>query len=270
MSCQHEYVNTVKEMMAEVMREKKELVERLNEMHQGIEEEEDLLTKVLRKVEWMEEKERSVEALNRIVASLQDVLEEEDMNGEMAPAGRRGGRSASQDGHDSTASREDSDTAASRHPRAFSQSFNTRASALHCTQPDFELTLAKYQSDLGRTESTAANFIHAASEQAGAAEPRHKADRASSAPPLRKFATWPLLEHPARCDKADSGDTASTSASNKATELVRSLSASSKQLPRQVRNSLAKNVRRVSSSVLRTIGWHSALQVAAPAWEYSV
>ncbi|KAJ1479792.1 hypothetical protein T484DRAFT_1812879 [Baffinella frigidus] len=243
---QKECVDTVKEMMAEVIREKKELVERLNEMHQGIEEEEDLLTKVLRKVEWMEEKERSVEALNRIVASLQGVFEEEDMTGEMAPAGRGGSRSASQDGHDSTATREDSDTAASRDPGAFSQSFNTRASAVHRTQTDGE-----------RTERTVTNLTHAASQEAGPSDPpRLKANRASSTPPHA-----PAAEPRHKADRASSAPSAPA---------TRPLSDSFEQLPRQLRQSFAKKLRRVSSSVLRTIGWNPALQVAAPAWDYSV
>jgi len=78
MSPQNECVETVKEMMAELMSEKNELVERLNAMHQRIAVEEDPVTKVRRKVEWAAEKERSVEALNKIVASLQRALEEDD------------------------------------------------------------------------------------------------------------------------------------------------------------------------------------------------
>ena len=70
-----ECVERVKEMVAEVEREKAELVERLNAMHQQIAAEQDPVTKVLRKVEWMEEKERSVATLNKIVASLHLVLE---------------------------------------------------------------------------------------------------------------------------------------------------------------------------------------------------
>ena len=35
-------------------------------MHEAIEEEEDLVARVLRKFEWMEEKERSVERLNQV------------------------------------------------------------------------------------------------------------------------------------------------------------------------------------------------------------
>ena len=80
MSPQNECVETVKEMMAEVVREKNELVERLNAMHLRIAAEEDPVTKVRRKVEWAAEKERSVEVMNKIVASLQRALEEDDIS----------------------------------------------------------------------------------------------------------------------------------------------------------------------------------------------
>jgi hypothetical protein len=90
MAPQNECVERVKEMVAEVTREKADLVQRLNAMHQRIEQETDTVTKVLRKVEWMEEKERSVEALNKIVASLQLVLdgslEADDLSGDVSPA----------------------------------------------------------------------------------------------------------------------------------------------------------------------------------------
>ena len=75
---EHNCVETVKEMMTEVVREKNELVERLNAMHRRIAAEEDPVTKVRRKVEWAAEKERSVEALDKIVASLQRALQEDD------------------------------------------------------------------------------------------------------------------------------------------------------------------------------------------------
>jgi hypothetical protein len=78
MSPQNECMETVKQVMEEVMREKDALVGRLNAMHQRIAEEEDPVTKVRRKVEWTAEKERSVEALNEIVASLQRALDEEE------------------------------------------------------------------------------------------------------------------------------------------------------------------------------------------------
>ena len=71
-------MDSVKEMVVEVICEKNALVGRLNAMHQQIAEEEDPVTKVRRKVEWTAEKERSVEALNQIVASLRRALVEED------------------------------------------------------------------------------------------------------------------------------------------------------------------------------------------------
>jgi len=119
MSPQNECVETVKEMMAEVAREKNELVERLNAMHQRIAAEEDPVIKVRRKVEWAAEKERSVEALNKIVASLQRALEEGDISA-----------------HGSTASpRSSASIAASRPHGASSQSFTKEhASAVNRNQ----------------------------------------------------------------------------------------------------------------------------------------
>ena len=64
--CQDEGVETVKMLMAELCLEKDGLVARLNAMHERIEEEDNLVTKVLLKVQWMEEKERSVELLNKV------------------------------------------------------------------------------------------------------------------------------------------------------------------------------------------------------------
>jgi len=71
-------MESVKEMVVEVICEKNALVGRLNAMHQQIAEEKDPVTKVRRKVEWTAEKERSVEALNQIVASLRRALVEEE------------------------------------------------------------------------------------------------------------------------------------------------------------------------------------------------
>ena len=51
-------------------------------------EEDDPVTKVRRKVEWADEKERSVKVLRRIVASLQRILEKQDRMAEMVPAAR--------------------------------------------------------------------------------------------------------------------------------------------------------------------------------------
>ncbi|KAJ1472757.1 hypothetical protein T484DRAFT_3647099 [Baffinella frigidus] len=84
--CQDESVESVKELMAELYREKNALVVRLNAMQERIEHEKDVHTKLLLKIEWMEEKERSVELLKRVLASLQGVLEEDDLSGETTPA----------------------------------------------------------------------------------------------------------------------------------------------------------------------------------------
>jgi len=63
-----ECVEMVKELTAELFREQRELVERLNTLHRGIEDENHPVLKVRRKVEWMEEKERSIEQLNKVPA----------------------------------------------------------------------------------------------------------------------------------------------------------------------------------------------------------
>jgi hypothetical protein len=59
-------VGMVKDMTAELFREQRELVERLNVMQRGIEKERKLVSKVLRKVEWMAEKERAVKQLKKV------------------------------------------------------------------------------------------------------------------------------------------------------------------------------------------------------------
>ena len=64
--CQDECVAMVKEMMVKLWREKIGLVERLNAIHDQIEQETDLLSKVLLKVEWMAEKQRSVEPMQKV------------------------------------------------------------------------------------------------------------------------------------------------------------------------------------------------------------
>jgi hypothetical protein len=56
----------VKVMTEELFREKKELVQRLNAMQERIAAEIEPVAKVRRKVEWMEEKERCVELLNKV------------------------------------------------------------------------------------------------------------------------------------------------------------------------------------------------------------
>ena len=65
---QDDSVETIKGLMAELLREKNGLVERLNAMQVRIEEEDDLVAKVLLKVEWMAEKERHVDLLNEVLS----------------------------------------------------------------------------------------------------------------------------------------------------------------------------------------------------------
>jgi hypothetical protein len=88
MSPQNGSVATVKELMVDVMRERNALVGRLNAMQNLIEEEEDPLTKVRRKVAWMADRDHSVEALSKIVASLQRALGEEERNTHGSAASR--------------------------------------------------------------------------------------------------------------------------------------------------------------------------------------
>jgi hypothetical protein len=64
-----ECVDTMKEVTAELFREQRELVERLNAMQDCITAEQHPVRKVLLKVQWMEEKERSVELLNKVQSS---------------------------------------------------------------------------------------------------------------------------------------------------------------------------------------------------------
>ena len=160
MSPDHHCVETVKEMMAEVMREKNELVERLNAMHQRIAAEEDPVTKVRRKVEWAAEKERSVEALNKIVASLQRALEEDDISTNSSTASIRSSASI----------------AASRPHGASIQAFSTEH-ASSADQADFESAAGIVQA----TPPTRTRTSSATTE--GAAEPRKMQYRCSSAPP---------------------------------------------------------------------------------------
>ena len=242
MSPQNECVETVKVMVAEVMHEKNALVERLNAMHQGIVEEDDPVTKVRRKVEWAAEKDSSVEALNRIVASLQRVLEKQDrVAAEMAPAARST--------HGSTASREKTDSgnvsgassAASHLPGASSQSFTDK----HASSKDaFERTMAKTDQD--------------SSYKAGAAEPRQeKLWWRSSSLPARAHDVWPL---PARLDKDHCGRPASMPTSSKTAGVVTRLSSEAAQLQQQVRQSVKKGAWKFSASFLRRVGWDPAPQ----------
>ena len=239
MSPQNECVQTIKEMMTEVVHEKNELVERLNAMHQRIAAEEDPVTKVRRKVEWAAEKERSVEALNKIVASLQRALEEEDKSA-----------------HGSTASLRSSTSTASRSHGASPQSLTQEhASSADRNQADFEATAAA---------NIDPDFRCEASQEPGAAEP-HRFHRRSPVP-LHKLATWPRRRLPARLDKGDGGEPASSPASQ-AAKILRSFSLDASQLPQQVRKSVRNRARKFSSSFLRKVGWSPALQQIEWVWD---
>jgi len=64
-----ECVEMVKRMTAELFREQRELVGRLNAMHRQIEKDKHLASKVLRKIEWLEERDRAVKRLNKVPPS---------------------------------------------------------------------------------------------------------------------------------------------------------------------------------------------------------
>ena len=204
MSPQSECVETIKEIMAEVVHEKNALVGRLNAMHQEIAKEEDPVTKMRRKVEWATEKERSVEALNRIVASLQRVLKKQDGMADMAPAARSTHGSTAWCENTYSGNVSGASSAASHLPGASSHFFTDEHAS---SQDAFERT-AKTDED--------------SSYEAGAAEPLQKKHwcRSSSLPP-RALAVWPL---PARLDTDHIGRIASTPAASKAAGLVTRLS----------------------------------------------
>ena len=150
-------VEMVKEMKAELFREQRELVRRLNAMQEQIAQDQCLVSKTHRKIEWMAEKERSVGRLKKIVASLHDALE--------ADAGRAEADAAAASNNDSDGLSDDdtasevSDSPASRrpsevgevcdtveltsmrHPKAFSRIFCEE-------QPKSESFVTKIQTEL--------------------------------------------------------------------------------------------------------------------------
>ncbi|KAJ1467431.1 hypothetical protein T484DRAFT_1858857 [Baffinella frigidus] len=185
----NECVETVKAVMAEVVLEKDQLVARLNEMKKGIDDEKDLEEKVRLQVEWTEEKERSVKALNPIVASLQRALEEHDAT--VISKHPRASREDT-DSDSSIFKRTRSRVASSRPRGAFSQSFtNKHSSPVDRNQADFAMMTMDFDQDLSYAAS-----------QDGA--PRQRAHRSSSAPP-RSQTTSPLFKHPARLNQ-DAGE----------------------------------------------------------------
>ncbi|KAJ1467801.1 hypothetical protein T484DRAFT_3630686 [Baffinella frigidus] len=76
-----ESVEAVKEMLAELVREKELLVARLNDLHKHIEGDQNLTSRVLRQAEWMDEKDRTVARLSKVAASLWDLLEDDPRGG---------------------------------------------------------------------------------------------------------------------------------------------------------------------------------------------
>ncbi|KAJ1478077.1 hypothetical protein T484DRAFT_1749738 [Baffinella frigidus] len=128
---QRESLETVKGMLAEVTFEKAELVERLNAMNQRIEEETSLPRKVVLQGQWMREKERSLYLLNKMVASLQGLLEG-DLGGELTYTH---GSPASRDCSESEDGIQEPITPTESHPWAFSQAMrDQRTSSMYCMQ----------------------------------------------------------------------------------------------------------------------------------------
>ena len=233
MSPQNECVKTVKEMMAEVVREKYELVERLNIMHQRIAEEEDPVTKVRRKVEWAAEKERSVEALNKIVASLQRALEDISTHGP-TDSPRSSARTASRS-HGSS-------------PQSFTKE---HASPADSNQADFESTVA-------------ANIDPDFSHERCSSVPLRKL----ATWPHRRL-SWSLVKDDAGEPACSPASSPASSQASTAADIFRSLSSAS-QLPQQVRKSVKIRARRFSESFLRKVGWNPALQESEWVCGYSV
>ena len=133
---QDQCVGMVKEMTAELFREHRELVQRLNLLQEHINSDDCLISKTRRKIEWMEEKERTVRRLKKIVVSLQDALEADVGHGDIAVKANHDSDELSDDdtaSEVSGASRRPSEVCDSvhvtsmRHPRAFSRIF--------CAQP---------------------------------------------------------------------------------------------------------------------------------------
>ncbi|KAJ1473629.1 hypothetical protein T484DRAFT_1972527 [Baffinella frigidus] len=255
----NECVETVKEVMAEVMLEKDALVVRLNAMNERIEDEKDLVAKVRIKVEWAEEKERSIAALNTVVASLQRALEEDDM-GEMASAARstHGSTVSRGDSNSGNVSNDGASSAATRPHGASSQSFTHKhASPVDRNQADFEITIANIDHDFSLEASQDAapslplqKAHRAVSEEAGAAPPRQKEHCTSSEPP-RAPASSPLRQRPARLAGNDGEEPCG---------IVRRLSNEAAQISQQVRRSVTRRVGKFSSSMLRRVGWDPAME----------
>ena len=140
----------VREMTAELFREQRELVQRLNAMQDHISKDTGLISKTRRKIEWMEEKERTVRRLKKIVVSLQDALEADAGRGEIVVTSNNESDELSDDdtaSEVSGASRRPSEVCVSvnissmRHPRAFSSIF--------CEQPQqSESFVTKIQTEL--------------------------------------------------------------------------------------------------------------------------
>jgi hypothetical protein len=234
MSHPNECVETIKEVMAEVMREKNALVGRLNAMHQRIVEEEDPVTKVRRKVEWASTRDRSVEALNEIVASLRRALEEDESST-----------------HGSTGSLRSSASSAS------SPSFtNEHASSMDRNQAVFEQT-AKSDPD----------FSYEAPQEVGAAAFRLPArlDKDDGGQGFR-----PRAKSLGCVVQVAGFREPVSSPATKAAGFFKRVSSEASLLPQQVRKSVRNSARRFSSSMLRRVGWSPALQDSQWVWEQRV
>ena len=226
-------VETIKEVMDEVMREKNALVGRLNAMHQLIAEEEDPVAKVRRKVEWASTRDRSVDALKKIVASLQRALEEDE---------------SSTHGSDTASPRSSASSASS-------PSF-TNESLDHNNQAVFE-----------RTATCDPDSRYEAPQEAGAAAHRLPTRLDKDAGGQGGEVFRPRAQS-LGCVVQGSG-LASWPAS-KAAGFLKRVSSEASLLPHQFRKSVQKSARRFSSSMLRRVGWSPALQDSQWVWEQRV
>ncbi|KAJ1477477.1 hypothetical protein T484DRAFT_2023735 [Baffinella frigidus] len=206
-----ECVDMVKGLTAELFREQRELVARLNAMQERITQDPNLISKTLRKIEWMEEKERSVERLNKAVASLRCALEADVASREMVATAGIPVSSASDKLSDDDAESEASGGASRRpsevshsspHPRAFSRIF--------CEQPPPQSLsyLNLLQTDLYKAFVTNldAGFIrlaHPAPRRMLREPPGATSIARSAEPPLPHFKLQPRADWAAR--SADEG-----------------------------------------------------------------
>ncbi|KAJ1473332.1 hypothetical protein T484DRAFT_1913217 [Baffinella frigidus] len=212
----------VRHMTAELFREKRELVERLNAMQVGIEEDNQLESKVLRKVEWMSEKERSVKQLKQMVTSLQEAIEADAASGEIVTQCPHGIGYTESEVSDSD---HDTHSATPLNPMDFSRIFCEQPTASNVNRIQTELcTSCMPNLDQG--------FVRAASAQPAPSGARRLLLEPPPLPPAAKQprALWTAQSHPT------------------ASWFTRNLSMPG--LPKVVRETLTNRIRRMSTSMI--------------------